>query len=132
MRLVTITEMETYERLYASIKKASEVEQLLRDTGSEHAAARDAIKLLDDLAANDLPDSMGKLISKLELQSQFQSLGRYVRSFTDAEFVIRNLREQILSRLNDHEVVAAAINKLIHCSESITRQLTNQTLSFIP
>ena len=47
--------------------------------GSKDLQAR-----LDLLEQNELPDKLGKLISGLELQKRFLSMGMHVRSFSDA------------------------------------------------
>jgi hypothetical protein len=112
-----VTEIQIYDKLYASVKKAADKEQQLRDEAG--TANKAAIKRLEGKAANELPEFMGKMISGLGLQQQFQSLGRYVRSFTDAEFVVRNLKDQIISNFFTNDTAQVAIDNLISCSDSI-------------
>jgi hypothetical protein len=112
-----ITEIQIYDKLYASVKNAADREQQLRDkTGTE---GKEAIKRLEGIVVNELPEYMGKMISGLGLQQQFQSLGRYVRSFTDAEFVVRNLKDQIIRGICESEIADAAISGLIQCSNTV-------------
>lgn len=121
MEIITLIELGIYETFHASLKKASELEQQVREgKGDFNYAQGDTIKQLEHLSANELPVYMGKLISELGLQPQFQSLGRYIRSFTDAEYVVRNLREQILGRLAGAGSAHAAIRGLVTCTDSIT------------
>lgn len=123
MENVTLIEMAIYERLHASLKKASQIEEVIKEGSANfNYLTGNAIRKLEHLAANDLPEYMGRLISELGLLQQFQSLGRHIRSYTDAEYVLRNLREQILSRLGNSEPAYAAIRGLIACTDIVIGQ----------
>lgn len=115
---------DIYARLYASLKIAAETEKELRqqnEEGLQHNANKAALRQLNEIAGAELPNCMGKLISHLELQGAFQSLGRYVRSFADAEFVVRNLKEQILTSLDKccDSTIIGVVNNFINCCISI-------------
>src|SRR4051812_27781714 len=117
----TKTEIQIFDKLYTSVKQAADIEQQFRNqTGmAEVSANKEANSRLANIAGNELPEYMGKMISGLGLHQQFQSLGRYVRSFTDAEYVVRNLRQQIISSIAGNETADAAISGLIKCSDII-------------
>ena len=107
---------ETYNNLYSAIKAASIAEKEI-----EHVNNSNALTNIDELKTVELPEKMGKLIGTLDLFHFFQSLGRYIRSFADAEFVLHNIREQVIAKLADNDMVEClAIQALIECCEAMT------------
>src|ERR1700748_49957 len=90
-----------FQSLYTAIAAAAEFEVTADRYLKQHTTLNDTLsKQIDDLKTVILPERMGMLISVLDLYTSFQMLGRYIRSFADAAFVIHNLEERIIAQLN--------------------------------
>ncbi len=117
--------------LFNAIQNASLHEIQLNQLLHEHQGPKKdeiTIKELEELASVALPEKFGKLIAILDLQNAFLSLGRYVRSFGDAEHVLDKLQELMAGRLvngEDPQKTTAAVYELVLCCESYSSLFVN-------
>jgi rRNA maturation protein Rpf1 len=109
--------------LFNAVQNASmneiQLGQLLHE---HHSPKKDetVIKELEELSSVALPEKFGRLIAILDLQNAFLSLGKYVRSFGDAEQVLDKLQGLMTERLTnceDQQKATAAVYELVLCSD---------------
>jgi hypothetical protein len=115
----TIIPTKIYESLYTALQQSAKEEIALDDVFKRKLTNNNELhkKRMNELTQTALPQHMGQLIGTLELHTPFLSLGRYIRSFNDAEFVIRNLKTPIITGLKGKEIAdIPAINLLIQTS----------------
>jgi len=92
----TMRKLDLYNDLMAAIDHASKDEQRLeKHVSNGKRTNRDPgwMARLQDITSMELPNAIGKFIETLELHKEFQSLGRFVRSFEDVAFVMQKLQE---------------------------------------
>ena len=121
--------IDYFKDLLEAIHKASAKEatlgQMLHDDSVKPEVSN--LKAVEALASVTLPEGFGKLIALLDLQHSFLSLGRYVRGFTDAAYVLEKLQQLISERLAESVEQAKAltvIKELTGCAEMYATLLT--------
>ncbi|UOE51327.1 hypothetical protein MTO98_09575 [Mucilaginibacter sp. SMC90] len=107
-----------FYKLSQSLKAAASKEAAA--SGNLRGSYKPEIADLKVLASVKLPEAFGKLIVALDLQNAFLSLGHYVRSFTDAVYVLEKLNGLIIERLaggGQQNAIVAALDALSECAE---------------
>jgi len=109
---------DRFNKLSESLKAAASKEAATGgNLRGSHKTDTDDLSLL---ASEKLPEAFGRLIAALDLQNAFLSLGHYVRSFTDAAYVLEKLNDLIHEQLSDsirQDAIAAALRTLSECIE---------------
>jgi hypothetical protein len=109
-----------YSRLFEALQKASLEEIRLQQFIHANKGGNTGLaKHADDIVSIKLPSLMGKLINRYELQNAFLSLARYIRSFSDAAFVIDKLVQPLTERMPPETAHGEAEN-IIACAMEYT------------
>jgi hypothetical protein len=112
--------------LFNAVQAAALTEIQLGQYAHEHKNVKKDNTAFDQmarLASVELPTAFGRLIANTDLQNAFLSLGRYVRCFEDAAYVLDKLQPLMEDRLNTNEEahINGAITQLIDCAEQYTK-----------
>ncbi len=62
---------------------------------------------------------MGRLISMLDLHKPFLNLGRYIRSFLDAEFVVLGFKEMLQQKMEQSGTDENLVDGLVDCCKTL-------------
>jgi hypothetical protein len=115
---------QTFYSLFNALQVAAlneiRLAQFLREHNS-HKKEEAILQQLDQMSGVALPEAMGRLIGTLDLQNAFLSLGRYIRGFGDAEFVMDKLQEAVMDRLancEDRQKAESIIIQALLCSDN--------------
>jgi len=116
---------ELYYRLFNALQTATLLEIRLAQFVHETKGIKQDDPLMQKIGTITsvvLPESMGRLIGILDIHSSFLSVGRYIRSFADAEFVTIKLQDLIIDQLGKNQLTESrnAINRIESCCSELT------------
>ncbi|WEK17931.1 MAG: hypothetical protein P0Y49_14100 [Candidatus Pedobacter colombiensis] len=126
---ITLDSANLYHTLQSAFRQATADETALRQwMGSKRTLPLDETlpERFDGLVSKQLPEAFGHFISGVDLQHSFLQLGRYVRSFADAAFVIKNMETSILSQMEKFSITASCkwVDELVSCCHEVSKMHT--------
>jgi hypothetical protein len=118
-----------YTKLHEALMKAEKDEISINELKKHTRLNQEdkaILERIDFLSTTKLPGDMGQLISSLDLQNPFLFIGRYIRCFSDANFVVHHLQLSLIAQLRKHEIFDnyPLIDNLVDCCNELTQLRT--------
>jgi len=79
---------------------------------------------LSDIQVTELPEHLGKLFADLGVQKEFSLMGRHIRTFEDASFVVHHMRRLLQVRMEAEGTLRTLnlVNEIIALCEEMISQ----------